>query len=94
MALMQVYTLTAGKCQTCEALGKEGTKVTPEFASHVAFGTASLKHHPVQQGNKLLHFLEGIWLGCLHSAFHLFFCCTSAQNPKYLRKQSHASPLY
>lgn len=40
----------AGKCQTWEALGKEGTKVAPGFVrrpsplSNVAFGRASLKH--------------------------------------------------
>lgn len=73
MALIQVYTLAVGKCQTWEALGKEGNKVTPESASHEAFGAASLKHQFNLVGNKLLHFLEGIWLGCLHSAFHLFY---------------------
>lgn len=94
MALMQVYTLTAGKCQTWEALGKERTKVTPEFASHLAFGTAYLKHHPVQLTWEQIAAFSGRHLARVPAlCISPLFCCRSARNPKYLRKQSHASPL-
>lgn len=94
MALIQVYTLAAGKCQIWEALGKEGTKVAPEFVSHVAFATASLKRHPVQLRWEQITAFSGMHLAGLSAlCISPLLCCRSARNSKYLRKKPHASPL-
>lgn len=94
MALIQVYTLAAGKCQTWEALDKDGTKVTPEFASHMAFGTVPFEHCPVQLRWEQIAAFSGRHLaGVSALCISPLLCCRSAGNPKYLRKQPHASPL-
>lgn len=91
MALIQVCTLAAGKCQTWEVLGKEGTKMTPEFASHVAFGTASLKHHPIQLRWEQIAAFSGRHLaGASALCISPLLCCRGARNPEFSRKQPHA----
>lgn len=68
--------------------------MTPEFASHVAFGTESLKHHPVQPRWEQIAAFSGRHLaGASAVCISPLLCYRGARNPKYLRKQSHASPL-